>query len=820
MPKLTWTVAGEERSVEVEDSASIGRVPGNTVTIENEAGASRRHCQILKIKDGYEIADLGSTNGTKVNGSPIKRHKLRDGDEIRIGETVLHWSEGSGSAAGSEDEILLEEPAGAAAGAAASASSPQASEQCFLVHAGGPRDGQKLALDKKRLTFGRNPKNTYVLDDAMSSGYHCEIAREGGAWLLRDLGSTNGTLVDGEPVTETALAHGARIRIGGTRFVFIDPTVSDFEKAMSAVEDLGSEWGLLRAEMDLSRVQKARRSQAVAIGGLVVVLLGAGYVAFAHPEWLTSAPKPLVNVANNAVEDFSFEQLAGTWTTLPESPAQTRFADAADGPAAQGTSFYAISRDGPPGRAAVVQGGQRLIADPSRSYAFGAKVRAKSGGRGVVRLAWLASDGETVVGRSSTDASGNAEWTEVRRVVARPARDASYMRIELANVGSGTAFFDDLVVAPAAEAVRDLETSAATLTWRVTTDAQATLTRGSTVLLQDMAPVGGALRSEATEPAKRPERVGGTTDVALTSSGARGKVLDGGADGGDFEFAGSPTEGRYLDLTATLPKDAALVGRISSEVVDEGIGVRTASGAFVRVSDVRVLDKVSAVTFGDRNRFEAAAAEGTTFRFALLRTEEGWLAGFGSEDGKLALRFDTDSAALKQEVDRLSRAAPDAVTAKRFGAAVGLYSELAGKLPAGNAQAEAAREQAAALDRQGRERLAALAEGVASAIQYQDDVGLAALQDDAATLATQYAGHPVEEGARAEAEKVREAIAKRRVVVAERRAVPFLARGEDYEKRGSRRLAEAVYRGIVDAYPGTEAAGKAQAGLERLRSER
>ena len=53
MPKLTWTAGGERKSVDVTDSCSIGRVPENTVALPDEAGASRRHCQILKIRDGF-----------------------------------------------------------------------------------------------------------------------------------------------------------------------------------------------------------------------------------------------------------------------------------------------------------------------------------------------------------------------------------------------------------------------------------------------------------------------------------------------------------------------------------------------------------------------------------------------------------------------------------------------------------------------------------------------------------------------------------------------------------------------------------------------
>src|SRR5262245_55754442 len=119
MPKLTYVVgsAGETRSVDVGDSLSIGSLPGSGVLLDAAQGVSRRHCQILRISSGYEIADLGSTNGTKVNGQTVKKHKLAQGDKIEVGKVTLAWDDGTGAAA--DEEISLEEPAGGGGSASA-----------------------------------------------------------------------------------------------------------------------------------------------------------------------------------------------------------------------------------------------------------------------------------------------------------------------------------------------------------------------------------------------------------------------------------------------------------------------------------------------------------------------------------------------------------------------------------------------------------------------------------------------------------------------------------------------------------------------------
>lgn len=68
---------------------TIGRLPECDVVVD-DAGASRRHAQLRRVDSGYAITDLGSTNGTLVNGRTIREQVLlEDGDTITIGETDL-----------------------------------------------------------------------------------------------------------------------------------------------------------------------------------------------------------------------------------------------------------------------------------------------------------------------------------------------------------------------------------------------------------------------------------------------------------------------------------------------------------------------------------------------------------------------------------------------------------------------------------------------------------------------------------------------------------------------------------------------------------
>ena len=68
-----------------EPVITIGRAPENLIQIE-EPSVSSRHAQITVSGDTYELRDLDSTNGTRVNGEPITGVALRLGDRIRFGK--------------------------------------------------------------------------------------------------------------------------------------------------------------------------------------------------------------------------------------------------------------------------------------------------------------------------------------------------------------------------------------------------------------------------------------------------------------------------------------------------------------------------------------------------------------------------------------------------------------------------------------------------------------------------------------------------------------------------------------------------------------
>ena len=94
---------------------------------------------------------------------------------------------------------------------------------------------KKFELGKTKLRIGRNPENDIYIDDGVVSAEHAVIETKEGEqesrdFYIKDLGSTNSTFVNGEPVTTRKLEHNDIIRVGWNNFKFIDETKKNPDK--------------------------------------------------------------------------------------------------------------------------------------------------------------------------------------------------------------------------------------------------------------------------------------------------------------------------------------------------------------------------------------------------------------------------------------------------------------------------------------------------------------------------------------------------------------------------------------------------------------
>jgi pSer/pThr/pTyr-binding forkhead associated (FHA) protein len=166
----------------------IGRHPHNDIVIDDPA-VSGEHAVVVRQPDGALLEDLNSTNGTQVNGQPVRRHFLQDGDVVVIARYRIAYS---------SDEPTA--PAG----------SPPVPGQAGIEVVEGPAAGRRLALDKPLTTFGRPGAEIAV------------IARRGDDYYLAHVEGTNCPSVNGHPVDERAvsLEDGDLIEFSATRLRF------------------------------------------------------------------------------------------------------------------------------------------------------------------------------------------------------------------------------------------------------------------------------------------------------------------------------------------------------------------------------------------------------------------------------------------------------------------------------------------------------------------------------------------------------------------------------------------------------------------------
>lgn len=85
-----WRPAGAEVVPLVQDEVTLGKDDRNSVRLEFDASVSRLHAVLVRYPSGWTLRDVGSRNGTFVNGSRVAgEHVLRSGDEIRLGAVRL-----------------------------------------------------------------------------------------------------------------------------------------------------------------------------------------------------------------------------------------------------------------------------------------------------------------------------------------------------------------------------------------------------------------------------------------------------------------------------------------------------------------------------------------------------------------------------------------------------------------------------------------------------------------------------------------------------------------------------------------------------------
>ena len=91
----------------------------------------------------------------------------------------------------------------------------------MLVVKRGPNAGSKFVLDQPLTRVGRHPDSDIFLDDITVSRRHAEFVQQGEGYLVKDVGSLNGTYLNRERIDEAHLANGDEVQIGKFKLVYL-----------------------------------------------------------------------------------------------------------------------------------------------------------------------------------------------------------------------------------------------------------------------------------------------------------------------------------------------------------------------------------------------------------------------------------------------------------------------------------------------------------------------------------------------------------------------------------------------------------------------
>jgi ABC-type multidrug transport system ATPase subunit/pSer/pThr/pTyr-binding forkhead associated (FHA) protein/sulfur carrier protein ThiS len=188
---IRWMGGQTEHYELSKTKINIGRAPSNDVVV-NHPAVSGNHLRLDLTPSNFSVTDLASTNGTMLNGRQIPPNSPKSfshGDVIRIGDLT-----------GNSVSLLLRGAAG---------------EEVRTLALG------KLDLSgQSQVLIGRDTNSYLPLNHPTVSYRHAVISSQNGGLVIRDLGSTNGTFVNGQRISQVPLNSGDVIQIGPFKLTY------------------------------------------------------------------------------------------------------------------------------------------------------------------------------------------------------------------------------------------------------------------------------------------------------------------------------------------------------------------------------------------------------------------------------------------------------------------------------------------------------------------------------------------------------------------------------------------------------------------------
>jgi cytochrome P450/NADPH-cytochrome P450 reductase len=218
VPPLVVRSPESDRSLPAGPSYRIGRDPESDIVI-TDARVSWQHAVLMLENGSWVLADMGSTNGTYAGDRRVDRIEISGECLVRLG----HPADGpllSCTISGT-GPVTASPPSARDVGTPVSADAAAAPPQPPMSPEPIPPTDQPSMvrpLPTTTMRIGRAPDNDIVIDHAPVSRHHAELRIVAGQLRIVDLGSSNGTFVNGQRVTDSLLSEGDMVGIGSSMF--------------------------------------------------------------------------------------------------------------------------------------------------------------------------------------------------------------------------------------------------------------------------------------------------------------------------------------------------------------------------------------------------------------------------------------------------------------------------------------------------------------------------------------------------------------------------------------------------------------------------
>jgi len=631
----------------------------------------------------------------------------------------------------------------------------------------GDRAGDVLPLTDAPLRIGRRPGNDLVFADEKTSGAHAEITWEGDRHVLRDLGSTNGTMLDGKRITELVLSVGDVVTLGRWRVCY---------RAAGSAAGAGAGPGgeMAMRQLDMGRV-KGRGGSVALLGALLVAALGAGgylwWQGQADPSGSGEGQRGPKNREPQAVAGNKLTAAAAQGET--EDGWQLRAAGLGfqlGGGAHSGRSALVAQRgDGDSVDHAIAVLSEPIAVLSNRGLVLRGFARTAGAGEAALRAEFFASaDQGALRFRTGSPLQACDDWTEITVALAVPP-GCDRMQVELVGLlpvtGSEVAFDDLAVLEPAVGQEPGLTRP---LELRLEESKQTAVGFGAALAVRSTDPENPLILLGVMPGQVRPELAGlqAAGRLCLSDVAAPGSA-PGAASGMRPEVSATPTS-----FQVKVPGSTALQWLFPAEAAGSLMVRATAESAFV-------------ATAPDSTFTAAALLVGSRATRALLVLPAAVRCQGSVSGGVFALTVAAEAADLqlgfaaeRQQALALLQQARERVAAQQPGEALDHLRALVGTAPHDSealAQAAALRTQ---LLGEQADRVRVLQAELAEASFYDTRGGYQRVLVGTDALVNSYAEHNLEEPA---------AITALRAAATER-----LQRMEDAQRAAERARLEAL----------------------------